>query len=151
MRSAVSTRNIGFMPGNLNEKVKIYEDPYVDIFSKLYGRDDAYGLLKAKGLVEFFTTSNIRGRNIDNSIVVVDEFSNLNYHELRSVVTRLNENCLIYMCGDKGQTDIRDDGVLQLEKVLKKLPEDFDLVYLEKEDIVRSGLVKRFIIAEQDE
>lgn len=148
IRSAVATRDIGFMPGTLEEKTKIYEDPYIDICHELYGRGDSYDILKKKGLVEFFTTSNIRGRNIKNSVVIVDECANLTYHELRSVITRIDDNSIIYLCGDKGQTDIKNDGVERLERVLSRMPEDFDMFYFGKDDIVRSGVVRRFIIAE---
>lgn len=151
VRSAVATRDIGHMPGNLAEKISIYEDPYRSICSELYSRDDAYDNLKNKGIIEFMSTSNIRGRTIRDCVVIIDEFSNLSYHELRSVITRMGDVERIIFSGDVAQTDIKNNGVERLLSILEDMEEfPFDIFEFEPEDIVRSGLVKEFITIEYE-
>jgi phosphate starvation-inducible protein PhoH len=149
MRSAVATRNLGFLPGNEKEKVEVYEAPYIDTTAKLLGRGDAYSILKAKGIVHFTSTSFIRGINLNNTVLIVDECQNMTYHELDSIITRLEENCIVFFVGDLNQADLKDNGIAQFFKVLKQLDE-FDFTEFEKEDIVRSRLVKNYIIKKDE-
>ena len=109
VRSVVPTRDMGFLPGNSKEKAKVYELPYYEICSELFGRGDAYELLKNKGMIEFISTSFIRGVTLNDSIVVVDEIANLTLHELDSVITRVGKNCKIIFCGDYRQSDFIKD------------------------------------------
>ena len=145
MRSAVPTRNIGFLPGTDKEKLAVYEAPYVDTANKLLGRGDSYDILKTKGIVHFTSTSFVRGMNLDNTVLIVDECQNMSYHELDSVITRLEENCRVYFCGDMRQADLQANGIVDFFKVLKAMDE-FDFTDFQKEDIVRSQLVKNYII-----
>lgn len=149
MRSAVPTRNTGFLPGTQEEKVAIYEAPYIDIASELFGRGDAYDILKKKGLVHFTSTSYVRGINLRNAVIVVDETQNMTYHELDSIITRLNDNCRIMFCGDIRQADLYKNGLEDFYSVLKNMDE-FDFVDFQKEDIVRSDLVKNYIIKKEE-
>lgn len=149
MRSAVSTRNIGFLPGNDKEKVAVYEAPYEDTARKLLNRGDAYEILKAKGLVHFVSTSFVRGINLDNTILIVDECQNMTYHELDSIITRLEENCLVFFCGDMMQSDLPSNGLSDFFKVLKSM-EQFQFTEFQREDIVRSKLVKDYIIKKEE-
>lgn len=149
MRSAVPTRNTGFLPGTQEEKVAIYEAPYIDIASELFGRGDAYDILKKKGLVHFTSTSYVRGINLRNAVIVVDETQNMTYHELDSIITRLNDNCRIMFCGDIRQADLYKNGLQDFYEVLKNMDE-FDFVDFQKEDIVRSDLVKNYIIKKEE-
>lgn len=148
MRSAVPTRNTGFLPGTQEEKVAIYEAPYIDIASELFGRGDAYDILKKKGLVHFTSTSYVRGINLRNAVIVVDETQNMTYHELDSIITRLNDNCKIMFCGDIRQADLYKNGLEDFYSVLKNMDE-FDFVDFRKEDIVRSDLVRNYIIKKE--
>lgn len=148
MRSAVPTRNTGFLPGTQEEKVAIYEAPYIDIASELFGRGDAYDILKKKGLVHFTSTSYVRGINLRNAVIVVDETQNMTYHELDSIITRLNDNCKIMFCGDIRQADLYKNGLEDFYSVLKNMDE-FDFVDFKKEDIVRSDLVRNYIIKKE--
>jgi phosphate starvation-inducible protein PhoH len=148
MRSAVPTRNTGFLPGTQEEKLAIYEAPYIDIASELFGRGDAYDILKKKGLVHFTSTSYVRGINLRNAMIVVDETQNMTYHELDSIITRLNDNCRIMFCGDIRQADLYKNGLEDFYSVLKKMDE-FDFVDFKKEDIVRSDLVRNYIIKKE--
>ena len=145
VRSAVATRSLGHYPGTLEEKAAEYEAPYINIASELFGRDDAYGLLKAAGQVQFITTSHVRGITLRNAIVIVDEVQNMTYHELDSVMTRPDDGCKMFFCGDYAQSDIRDSGIREFWKVLKAM-EEFNFVTFEEEDIVRSGLVKSYLM-----
>jgi phosphate starvation-inducible protein PhoH len=149
VRSAVATRDIGHLPGGKNDKIKEYESPYIDIFSKLFGRGDAYSILKQKNLVEFVPTSFIRGNTIDNAIIIVDEINNMTFHELDSVLTRLGDNAKLVLCGDFRQSDLRfadeRQGLKDLMSILKKMKE-VATVEMTIEDIVRSGFVKSYII-----
>lgn len=149
MRSAVPTRNLGFLPGTEKEKVEVYEAPYIDIATELFGRGDSYEILKKKGIVHFNSTSFVRGINLRNAFVIVDECQNMTYHELDSIITRLNENCRIIFCGDMRQADLYKNGLQDFYKVLKNMDE-FDFIEFQKEDIVRSELVKNYIIKKDE-
>jgi len=149
MRSAVSTRNIGFLPGTDKDKIAVYEAPYEDAAKKLFGRGDAYEILKAKGIVHFTSTSFIRGINLDNTILIVDECQNMTYHELDSIITRLEENCLVFFCGDMRQSDLPSNGLADFFKVLKNM-DQFQFTEFQKDDIVRSQLVKDYIITKEE-
>ncbi len=150
IRSAVPTRKEGFLPGNDKEKSEVYQRPYKDIMSDLFDRGDAYDQLKAKTIVDFQTTSFIRGNNIKDSVVIVDECQNMTMHELDSIITRINENCRIMFCGDMLQSgDLgyhEESGLGPFYNILKKMDE-FDFVEFGLEDIVRSGLVKSYLMA----
>lgn len=149
MRSAVPTRNIGFLPGTDKEKIAVYEAPYADTAQKLLGRGDAYEILKAKSIVHFTSTSFVRGINLDNTILIVDECQNMSYHELDSIITRLEENCRVYFCGDMRQADLPNNGLVDFFKVLRAM-DQFDFTEFQKEDIVRSKLVKDYIIKKEE-
>jgi phosphate starvation-inducible PhoH-like protein/PhoH-like ATPase len=150
VRSVVPTRDMGFLPGNAKEKAKIYESPYYAICTELFGRGDAYDVLKAKNMVEFISTSYVRGITLSNSIVIVDECQNLTFHELDSIITRLGDNCKLIFCGDFRQTDLwrehEKQGLKDFMKVLSKM-RSFDCIEFEEEDIVRSALVKEYILS----
>jgi len=149
VRSAVPTRDMGFLPGNLKEKSRAYELPYYAIATELYGRGDAYEILKNRNDVEFITTSHVRGITLNNTIVVVDEIQNLTFHELDSIITRCGKNCKIIMCGDFRQNDLadqgEDSGIKKFMNIIKKMSM-FSFVEFTNDDIVRSKLVKEYII-----
>lgn len=145
MRSAVPTRNIGFLPGSAADKTKIYEAPYQLLATQLYGRDDAYACLKKQKKIEFQTTSFIRGANLDNCFMIVDEFQNMNFHELDSIITRLGKNARIAFSGDAGQSDLENNGLHEFMEIIKRMPDLFDIIEFGVEDIVRSELVKRYL------
>lgn len=150
VRSVVPTRDMGFLPGTEKEKSKVYEAPYMNICNDIFGRGDAYDILKGKNIIKFVTTSYIRGITLDDSIVLVDEAQNLNFHELDSIITRLGDNSRIMFCGDFRQSDlIRDDerkGLLTFMRILATIDE-FKTVEFVEDDIVRSKLVKEYIIS----
>ena len=127
-----------------------YEAPYANICSELFGRGDAYEVLKGRGLIDFITTSFVRGITLNNTTVIVDECQNLSFHELDSIITRLGDNSRIIFCGDFRQSDlIRDEerkGVLTFMQILSKM-RGFASVEFEEDDIVRSKLVKEYIIS----
>ena len=155
VRSLVPTREIGFLPGDHEDKANLYQIPYKNMVRYMFEMpDDAsfemlYGNLKAQDTISFWSTSFIRGTTIDNSIVLVDESENLNFHELDSIITRVGENCKIHFCGDAAQTDLvktnEKNGILDFMKILSAMPE-FDSIEFGVEDIVRSGLVKSYIL-----
>jgi phosphate starvation-inducible PhoH-like protein len=149
VRSVVPTRDIGFLPGDQNDKTKQYELPYKAICSELFGRDDAYEVLKHHRLVEFVTTSFIRGTTINNSIVIVDECNNMTFHELDSIITRVGVNCQILFCGDYRQSDLSKqqerEGLKHFMTILHKMG-CFEHLEFDEEDILRSDLVKQYII-----
>jgi len=146
IRSVVPTRDMGFLPGSNKEKSKVYEAPYYAIFSELFGRGDAYEYLKNKNLVEFMTTSFVRG------ITIVDEFQNMTASELHSVFTRIGKNCRVVFAGDIKQNDFtykrEQSGFGDFFKVLDKM-RDFSIIEFDRNDIVRSDLVKSYIIARE--
>ena len=150
IRSVVPTRDMGFLPGNQKEKSKAYEEPYYSICNELFDRGDAYDILKRKGILEFSTTSFIRGLTFNNTTVIVDECQNMSWHELDSVITRLGENSRIVFCGDFRQSDFRHNedksGIHDFMRVIKTM-DSFDFIEFDQEDIVRSALVKEYIIS----
>ena len=156
VRSLVSTREIGFLPGDHEDKADIYQIPYKNMVKYMFQMpSDAdfemlYGNLKAQESIKFWSTSFIRGTTLDNSIVIVDEFQNLNFHELDSIITRIGENSKIMFCGDSSQTDLIKtndrNGIVDFMNVLRKMP-SFDIIEFGVDDIVRSGLVKEYIVA----
>lgn len=148
VRSAVSTRDIGFLPGSEKEKVEVYESPYIGVFTELLSRGDSYSILKAKGIVEFKPTSYIRGTTISDAVIIVDEIQNLTFHELDSILTRVGDNCRIIFCGDFKQSDLGRNGMKQFMEILDSMGE-FDLIEFTTDDIVRSGLVKNYLIAKE--
>ena len=100
IRSAVPTRDIGFLPGSEKEKASVYEEPYKDIAVELFQRGDSYEILKTKGLLHFMTTSYLRGITLKDAVIIVDECQNMSFHELDSIVTRVGTNCRVIFCGD---------------------------------------------------
>ena len=156
IRSAVQTREMGHMPGDLNEKMSYYEGPYADIVGDITGKKDAYKQLKERGKIEFMTSSFVRGLTFDNAIIIVDEAQSCNAHELKSIVTRVGDNSRLIICGDTKQDDLKFSGKNRmdtsgLEEVIKILNrvESFSLIRFTTDDIVRSGFVKQFLIAEE--
>jgi phosphate starvation-inducible PhoH-like protein len=155
VRSAVQTREQGFMPGSQAQKEAVYATPYSDIVNDLFGRGDAWEILKQKNQVRFMTSSFVRGLTFDNSIIIVDECQSMTYHELDSIITRVGETSKIIFCGDTAQDDLagnrhRNDisGLQSFTKVLNRV-DSFSVIKFGIEDIVRSGLVKEYIIAKE--
>ena len=156
VRSLVSTREIGFLPGDHEDKADIYQIPYKNMVKYMFQMpSDAdfemlYGNLKAQDSIKFWSTSFLRGTTLDNSIVIVDEFQNLNFHELDSIITRVGENTRIMFCGDASQSDLVKtndrNGIVDFMNVLRKMP-SFDIIEFGIDDIVRSGLVKEYLTA----
>jgi hypothetical protein len=147
VRSVVPTRDIGFLPGTAKEKSLVYEAPYTAICSELINRGDAYEILKRKGIVEFMTSSFVRGITLRDCIVVVDEFQNMTDEELHSIITRVGDNCKIIFCGDCRQNDLKKETTgfhkfLQILSTMKR----FGIVEFNIQDIVRSDIVKEYII-----
>ena len=159
VRSLVATREIGFLPGDHEDKSDIYQVPYKHMVKYMFQMSsDAdfemlYGNLKAQDTIKFWSTSFLRGTTLDNAIVIVAEYQNLNFHELDSIITRIGENSKICFCGDARQSDLIKtndrNGIVDFMNILRKMS-SFDIIEFEIEDIVRSGLVKEYIIAKME-
>jgi phosphate starvation-inducible protein PhoH len=157
VRSLVATREIGFLPGSYEDKSDIYQIPYKNMVKYMFQMpSDAefemlYGNLKAQETIKFWSTSFLRGTTLDNSIVIVDEFQNANFHELCSIITRIGENSKIMFCGDATQSDLiktnEKNGVIDFMKILRTMP-SIDIIEFGIDDVIRSGLVKEFLIAQ---
>jgi len=151
IRSTVPSRDMGFLPGSTRDKMKVYEGPYYDICKKLFDRGDAYDILKQRFNIEFLSTSFLRGATFDDCIIIVDEVQNMNDMELHTVMTRIGENCKIIFCGDVKQDDLtskrfnEESGLSKFMEIIRNMRE-FHFVEFVKEDIVRSKLVKSYII-----
>ena len=152
VRSVVPTRDMGFLPGSPKEKAKVYEAPYYAICTELFGRSDAYEYLKNRGVIEFISTSFIRGVTLNDCIIVVDEIANMSLHELDSVITRIGKNCKVLFCGDFRQSDFTRDqernGLLDFMKIIERM-KSFSFIDFTEADIVRSALVKEYIITKE--
>ena len=151
IRSIVPSREIGYLPGSLKEKIGIYEDPYRLICNELMGRGDAYEILKATLRISFQTTSYLRGITFEKSIIIVDEIQNLSFQELSTVVTRVGEGCRMLFCGDVRQSDLwrheEREGIHQFLRILRRMS-SVTTIEFDVEDIVRSSFVKEFLMAE---
>jgi len=159
VRSLVATREIGFLPGDHEDKSSLYQIPYKNMVKYMFELpteadfEMLYGNLKTQGTISFWSTSFIRGTTLDNAIIIVDEFQNLNYHELDSIITRVGENSKIMFCGDATQSDLiktnEKNGIIDFMKVLRIMP-SIDIIEFGVDDIVRSGLVKEYILAKME-
>lgn len=150
IRSAVPSRDIGFLPGTAKEKMMMYEMPYQVICNDLFQRGDAYDILKTKGSIEFVSTSFLRGITLNNCIVIADEAQNYTFAEADTLISRIGNNCKIIFCGDIDQTDLlksKNDltGLPKFMQIIEKM-EIFDFIDFQTDDIVRSSLVKEYII-----
>lgn len=149
VRSAVPSRQIGHLPGTAEEKMMVYEAPYVDICTELLKRPSSYSDLKLAGLVEFVPTSFVRGSSWDNTIVIIDEAQNMTWQELNSVITRIGLNSRLIITGDTKQCDFssknEQSGFVSVLKVASGM-NSFSCVEFTSEDIVRSEFVKDWII-----
>ena len=157
VRSLVSTREIGFLPGDHEDKSFLYQIPYKHMVKYMFEMSDdsefemLYGALKGQETIKFWSTSFIRGTTLDNSIVLVDEMQNLNFHELDSIITRVGENSKILFCGDASQSDLTKtnerNGILDFMKIIRVMEDDFASIEFGLDDIVRSGLVRKYLFA----
>lgn len=151
VRSAVQVRDQGFVPGSLDEKMEIYETPYKEISETLFGRSDAWDRLKEQGHARFISTTAIRGISIDDAIILVDESQSMTFHELSSVISRVGHRSKIIFIGDLKQNDLiksKNDvsGLKEFLNVARHMDE-FSEITFTPDDIVRSSLVKSFIVA----
>jgi|TARA_B100001094_G_C18083637_1_gene746568 phosphate starvation-inducible protein PhoH len=149
IRSAVPTRDIGFLPGSEKDKASVYEEPYKEVANELFNRGDAYQILKTKGLVHFMTTSYIRGITLKDSVILIDECQNMTFQELDSIITRVGKYCRVIFCGDFEQSDLKNNGLLSFLRILETMGA-FDMVNFEVQDIVRSDFVKEYLIAKKE-
>lgn len=153
VRSAVQTRDMGHQPGDEGEKMSFFESTYRKNVNKLLGRGDAYEILKKKGMIEFASTSFLRGETYDNTIIIVDEAQSMGFHELDTIITRVGDYAKIIFCGDTKQNDLIKSkydvsGLAEFKKVIDTMP-SFDSVEFTVNDVVRSGLVKEYILAKE--
>lgn len=151
VRSAVQVRDQGFVPGSLDEKMEIYETPYKEISETLFGRSDAWDRLKEQSYARFISTTAIRGISIDDAIILVDESQSMTFHELSSVISRVGHRSKIIFIGDLKQNDLiksKNDvsGLKEFLNVARHMDE-FSEITFTPDDIVRSSLVKSFIVA----
>jgi len=150
VRSAVPSRELGHLPGDLDEKTEIYRQPYRQICHILFGRLDAYQRLEEQHYIEFISTSYIRGMSFDDAIIIVDEMQNMNFEEIDTVMTRVGYRSKIIWCGDYRQTDLRrsndKSGILKFFDIAHHMS-SFTRIEFTADDIVRSSLVKDYILA----
>ena len=157
VRSLVATREIGFLPGDHEDKSSLYQIPYKNMVKYMFemGNDqefDAlYGSLKQQETIKFWSTSFLRGVTLDNAVIIIDEMQNLNFHELDSIITRVGENSRIVFCGDAMQSDLtktnEKNGIHDFMRILELMEDDFSLIEMGIDDICRSGLVRNYLIA----
>jgi phosphate starvation-inducible protein PhoH and related proteins len=152
MRSIVPTRDGGFLPGTKDEKADPLNAPYKGICHELFGYDQAYQKMVTQKRIRFETTSYIRGCTYDQTIILVDEMQNLNFHELDSVITRIGKDCKIIFCGDYLQSDFKyndeKEGILKFMTIVEQM-RFFRVVNFGWQDIVRSDLVRDYIMTKE--
>jgi predicted ribonuclease YlaK len=152
IRSVVPTRDIGFLPGTVDEKKDMYNIPYKNICAELFGDVGAYNKLTTARQIDFESTSFIRGSTFDDSIIIVDEMQNLTFHELDTVITRVGRNSKIIFCGDYKQSDFKfqdeKDGLFKFIAILEQM-KNFSVIQFGWDDIVRSGMVRDYIMTKE--
>lgn len=151
IRQTVQGREVGFLPGQLDEKIALFEMPYKEICNTLFGRADAWDRLKEQGHARFISTTAIRGISVDDAIIIVDEIQNMTWSELSTVLTRVGHRSKVIFAGDKFQNDLlksKNDvsGLGQFLEVARTMQAFQEVVFTSK-DIVRSSLVREFIVA----
>ena len=152
VRSVVAVREIGYLPGKLEEKTAVYEAPYKAICDEIFATQAAYNKMTTSRQIQFETTSYIRGKTFDRAIIIVDEMQNLNFHELDSIMTRVGENCRIIFAGDYLQSDFKAegerDGLMKFLNIIERM-KNFSVVQFGWDDIVRSGIVRDYIMTKE--
>jgi predicted ribonuclease YlaK len=155
VRSLIPTREIGFLPGDEEDKAALYQVPYSNMMQFMFEQPNEqafsmlYDRLKAQGSFYFLSTSFLRGLTFDNSIIIVDECQNLNFHELDTIITRVGQDSKIFFCGDFGQSDLtrlnEKNGLMNFLQILQEMNE-FNCTEFDIGDIVRSGFVRSYLI-----
>ena len=155
VRSLIPTREIGFLPGDEEDKAALYQVPYANMVQFMFQQPNEqafsmlYEKLKQQGSLYFLSTSFLRGLTFDNSIIIVDECQNLNFHELDTIITRVGQDSKIVFCGDFGQSDLsrtsEKNGLHDFLRILEEM-EEFNCVEFDIGDIVRSGFVRSYLI-----
>lgn len=152
VRSVVPTREMGYLPGSIEEKVDAYTAPYRAIATELFNEKQAYDMLETQGAITFMSTSFIRGQTIDDAVILVDEMQNLTYHELDSIITRVGRNTRIIFSGDYYQSDLNKEtdknGILDFLNIMEVM-NNFTTVEFGWADIVRSDFVRDYIMTKE--
>ena len=152
VRIVVPTREMGYLPGSVEEKTDTYTAPYRAICQELFNEKGAYDMLEAQGIIEFMSTSFIRGVTIDNAVIIVDEMQNLTYHELDSIITRVGRNSRIIFSGDYYQSDLSKEsdkkGILDFMNIMEVM-NNFTTIEFGWKDIVRSDFVRDYIMTKE--
>ena len=152
IRSVVPTRDLGFLPGTVEEKLSAFETPYQQMCTELFNDKNSYETLKTKNQIEFLSTSYIRGTTFNNSILIIDECQNLTFHELDSIITRVGNNCRIIFCGDYYQSDFKQAkdkaGIIEFIDIIEHLNR-FSVIEFDWKDIVRSDFVRDYIMTKE--
>lgn len=154
VRSAVPSRDIGFLPGTEKEKMAPFEVAYKDIVQDLIGKASSYDDMCEAGKIKFMPTSFLRGLTWDNAVIIIDEIQNLSWQEIHTVMTRIGKNSRVLVCGDISQNDLaskrfEESGIQNFLKVAKRM-NSFEVVEFTKHDVVRSGFVREWILAKED-
>ena len=155
VRSLIPTREIGFLPGDEEDKAALYQVPYSNMMQFMFEQpneqafESLYNRIKAQGSFYFLSTSFLRGLTFDNTIIIVDECQNLNFHELDTIITRVGQDSKIFFCGDFSQSDLTKmnerNGLMDFLQILQEM-EEFNCVEFNIGDIVRSGFVRNYLI-----
>ena len=155
VRSLIPTREIGFLPGDEEDKAALYQVPYQNMVQFMFEMPNEqafnglYDKLKGQSSLFFLSTSFLRGLTFDNSIIIVDECQNLNFHELDTIITRVGQDSKIVFCGDFDQSDLQKtnekNGLHDFLRILEEM-EEFNCTEFTIGDIVRSGFVRNYLI-----
>ncbi len=152
VRSVVPTREMGYLPGSIEEKVDAYTAPYRSITNELFNDRNAFDMLESQGQLSFMSTSFIRGITLDDCVLLIDEMQNLTFHELDSIITRVGRNTKVIFSGDYYQSDLTKEtdknGVLHFMNIMEQL-KDFSIIEFNWTDIVRSGFVRDYIMTKE--
>lgn len=154
LRSDVSIRPTGFLPGTIEEKMQVHEAPYIKHVTKIFDNGTAYEILRKRNIIAFDSTAHIRGTEFNNAIVIVDEAQNMSWAELDAINTRFGDDCKLVFCGDVGQDNLtskryqEESGYAKMMEIHDRILDDVYTVEFDVDDIVRSGYIKKYILAQ---
>ena len=135
---------LGHLPGDLNEKFDPYLGSFIDNFEKIIGESLTHKL-RELGLINIQPLAFVRGRSIDNTIIIVDEAQNISLDNMRTLMTRIGDNSKMIILGDVKQKDIRNKKDSSLEVIIEKFDgiDNFGCVELrDPNDVVRNPIIK---------
>jgi phosphate starvation-inducible PhoH-like protein len=140
--------NLGFLPGDLNEKLDPYMQPLYDALRDMIPNEKLQAYIE-KGTIQIAPLAFMRGRTLDNAFVILDEAQNTTHAQMKMFLTRMGKNAKFLLTGDPGQIDLPRRMISGLKEslLILKSTQGIEIIYLDDKDVIRHPLVKKIIDA----